>query len=156
MTQLEHAPWAQWRLTGQESLFYWHSLTAYHCSAEAPLAGVPFPRSFDSLLALRQSWSTRLKSLPFDLDAPVPCLNKGISCQEKGDKNCSWAGWPKGLPSLDQWLRVLQMCARETSHSALDCSANNPERLLCSPCAFGQSLYRVLTREIERECTRWW
>ncbi len=26
------------------------------------------------------------------------------------------------------------------------------ERLLCSPRAFGQSLYRVLIREIEREC----
>ncbi len=23
----------------------------------------------------------------------------------------------------------------------------------CSPCAFGQSLYRVLTREIKQECT---
>ncbi len=27
MMQWEHAPWAQWRLTGQESLFYWHILT---------------------------------------------------------------------------------------------------------------------------------
>ncbi len=32
-----------------------YSLTASHCSAEARLAGVPFPRSFDSRLALRQS-----------------------------------------------------------------------------------------------------
>ncbi len=54
------------------------------------------------------------------------------------------------------WVRALQMCARKTSHTARDCSANNPERLICSPCAFGQSLYRVLTREIERECMRWW
>ncbi len=23
------------------------------------------------------------------------------------------------------------------------------------PCAFGQSLYRILTREIEQDCTRW-
>ncbi len=30
--------------------------------------------------------------------------------------------------------------AQETSHTALDCYTNNPERLICSPCAFGQSL----------------
>ncbi len=40
-----------------------YSLTASHCSAEAHLAGVPFQRSFDSRLALRQSYSARLKSL---------------------------------------------------------------------------------------------
>ncbi len=57
---------------------------------------------------------------------------------------------------------ALQMCvcacarfsARKTSHTARDCYSNNPERLLCSPRAFGQSLYRVLIREIEWECTR--
>ncbi len=32
-----------------------YSLTASHCSTEVNLAGVPFPRSFDSCLALRQS-----------------------------------------------------------------------------------------------------
>ncbi len=53
-------------------------------------------------------------------------------------------------------VRAFQMCARKTSHTARDCYVNNPERLICSPCAFGQSLYRVLIREIERECTRWW
>ncbi len=46
-----------------------YSLTASHCSTEAHLAGLPFPRSFDSLLVLRQSCSARLKSLPFDVDA---------------------------------------------------------------------------------------
>ncbi len=40
-----------------------YSLTASHCSAEAHLAGVPFPCSFDSHLALRQSCIARLKSL---------------------------------------------------------------------------------------------
>ncbi len=40
-----------------------YSLTASHCSAEAHLAGVPFPCSFDSLLVLRQSCSAHLKSL---------------------------------------------------------------------------------------------
>ncbi len=49
-------------------------------------------------------------------------------------------------------VRVLQMCARKTSHTARDCSANNPDRFICSTCAFGQSLYRVLVREIE--CVR--
>ncbi len=44
-------------------------LTASHCSTEAHLAGAPFPLSFDLRLALRQSCSARLKSLPFDLDA---------------------------------------------------------------------------------------
>ncbi len=43
----------------------------------------------------------------------------------------------------------------KTSHTARDCYSNNPKRFICSPRAFGQSLYRVLTREIERECTRW-
>ncbi len=46
-----------------------YSLTASHCSTEAHLAGVPFPRSFDSRLVLRQSCSVRLKNLPFDLNA---------------------------------------------------------------------------------------
>ncbi len=32
-----------------------YSLTASHCSTEARLAGVPFPRSFDSRLVLRKS-----------------------------------------------------------------------------------------------------
>ncbi len=46
-----------------------YSRTASRCSTEAHLAGVPSPRSFDSRLALRQSFSVRLKSLPFDVDA---------------------------------------------------------------------------------------
>ncbi len=66
-----------------------YSLTASHCSTEAHLAGVPFPRSFDSRLVLRQSCCACLKSL-------IGCgckkthrfrINKGISCQEKGDQN---------------------------------------------------------------------
>ncbi len=40
-----------------------YSLTASHCSTKAHLAGVHFPRSFDSCLVLRQSCSARLKSL---------------------------------------------------------------------------------------------
>ncbi len=40
-----------------------YSLTASHCSTETHLAGVPFPRSFDSRLVLRQSCSAHLKSL---------------------------------------------------------------------------------------------
>ncbi len=51
-------------------------------------------------------------------------------------------------------VHALQMCAQET-HTALDCYSKNPERFICSPCAFGQSLYRVPIREIERECTCW-
>ncbi len=45
-----------------------YSLTASHCSTKAHLAGVPFSRSFDSRLALRQNCSACLKSLLFDLD----------------------------------------------------------------------------------------
>ncbi len=48
---------------------------------------------------------------------------------------------------------VLQY-AENFSHSAR-LLLNNPERFICSPRAFVQSLYRVLTREIDRECTRW-
>ncbi len=40
-----------------------YSLTASRCSTEAHLADVPFPRSFDSRLALRQSCIAHLKSL---------------------------------------------------------------------------------------------
>ncbi len=40
-----------------------YSRTASHCSTEAHLAGVPFPRSCDSRLVLRQSYTARLKSL---------------------------------------------------------------------------------------------
>ncbi len=67
-------------------------LTASHCSTEAHLAGVPFPRSFDSRLVQRQNCSARLKSLVGCgcKNTPVPRLNKGISCQEKGDKNGSF------------------------------------------------------------------
>ncbi len=86
-----------------------YSLTAYHCSTEARLAGVQFPPSFDSRLALRQSRSTRLE-VSFDVDA-------------------NWAGWPKRWPSLDQ---VIQMRALKTSLTALDCYFNNPEHLTCS------------------------
>ncbi len=46
-----------------------YSLTASRCSTEAHLAGVPFPRLFDSRLVLRQSCSARLKRITFDLDA---------------------------------------------------------------------------------------
>ncbi len=53
-------------------------------------------------------------------------------------------------------VRALQMCAWETSHTALNYYSNNPKCLLCSPRAFRQCLYRVLIREIEREYTRWW
>ncbi len=49
--------------------------------------------------------------------------------------------------------RVLQY-AENFSHSAR-LLLNNPERFICCPRAFVQSLYRVLTREIERECRRW-
>ncbi len=56
-------------------------------------------------------------------------------------------------------VRELQMCvcacASGVCVCASDCSANNPERFICSPRAFGQFLYRVLIREIERECTLW-
>ncbi len=90
-----------------------YSLTASHCSTEAHLAGVPFPRSFDSRLALRQSCSVRLKSL-------VGCgckkthrfrvLIKAFLVKKKGTKTAGWfwvgcrfcrfwAGWP----SLDLW-----------------------------------------------------
>ncbi len=40
-----------------------YSQTASRCSTEAHLSGVPFPRSFDSRLVLRQSCSAHLKNL---------------------------------------------------------------------------------------------
>ncbi len=63
-----------------------------------------------------------------------------------------------GELSIHTELMRLSVCvpARESSHTVRDCYSNNPERLICSPCDFRQSLYRVLIREIERECMRWW
>ncbi len=46
-----------------------YSLTAFHYSTEAHLAGLPFLRLSDSCLVLRQSCSARLKIIPFDVDA---------------------------------------------------------------------------------------
>ncbi len=78
-------------LTGKFVLLT-YSLTSYHCSSEAHLAGVPFPCSFDSRLSMRQNCSACLKSLVVCgcKNTPVPRLNKGISCQEKGVKNCGF------------------------------------------------------------------
>ncbi len=71
------------------------------------------------------------------------CLNLFIHAQKSGGE--------LNLVFVQSWrgclcahfgcvcVRVLQMCAWKTSHTARDCSANNPERLLCSPCVFGQS-----------------
>ncbi len=94
-----------------------YSLTASHCSTEAHLAGVPFPRSFDSRLVLRLHCSARLKSLigcGCKKNTPVPRLNKGISCQEKGDKNCSFEqgghGHPLALPLLHGWSKWSRHC----------------------------------------------
>ncbi len=66
-----------------------YSLTASRCSTEAHLAGVPFPRLFDSRLVLRQSCSAHLKR-------PVGCgckknhrfrvLIKAFLVRKKGTK----------------------------------------------------------------------
>ncbi len=67
-----------------------YSLTASHCSTEAHLADVPFPRSFDSRLALRQSCSARLKSLSLmwmQKNTPVSAvLIKAFLVKKKGTK----------------------------------------------------------------------
>ncbi len=102
-----------------------YSLTASHCSTEAHLAGVPFPRSFDSRLVLRQNCSARLKSLigcGCKNNTPVPRLNKGISCQEKGDKNCSFEQgghghhWPP--PGSATAARMKQVITTLWSHTS--------------------------------------
>ncbi len=69
------------------------SLTASHCSTEAHLAGVQFPRSFDSCLVLKHASE-----------------KSGLMWMQ------NWAGWP----SLDQVLPVLQMCARKSAHTWKD------------------------------------
>ncbi len=57
-----------------------YSLTASRCSTEAHLAGVPFPRSFDSHLVRRQSCSALLvrapasrTGIPGSRPAPTSC-----------------------------------------------------------------------------------
>ncbi len=106
-----------------------YSLTAYHCSTEARLTGVQFPPSFDSRLVLRQS--VRKSRLMWMQD---------------------WSGWPKRWPSLDQ---VIQMRARKTPLTALDCYSNNPEHLTCSPFCLRAVLISSPDTRVERGRTRW-
>ncbi len=68
MTRTERAPWAVTADRTGKIVLLTYSLTASRCSTEVHLGGVPFPRSFDSRLVLRQSCSVRLKSLPFDVN----------------------------------------------------------------------------------------
>ncbi len=63
-----------------------YSLTASHCSAEAHLADAPFPRSFDSRLALRQSCSTRLVSFGCKKTHRFRILIKAFLVKKKGTK----------------------------------------------------------------------
>ncbi len=50
--------------------------------------------------------------------------------------------------------RASDVCAENFSHSA-PLLLQQSRAFLCSPRPFEQSLYRVLIREIERECTLW-
>ncbi len=73
-----------------------YSLTAYHCSTEARLAGVQFPPSFDSRLVLRQSRSTRLE-VSFYVDAKLSRVAEEVAKFRSGDSDA---------------------CAENSSHSA--------------------------------------
>ncbi len=109
-----------------------YSLTAYHCSTEARLTGVQFPPSFDSRLVLRQSRSTHLE-VSFDVDARLSRVAKEVAI-------------------LDQ---VIQMRARKTPLTALDCYSNNPEHLTCSPFCLRAVLISSPDTRVERGRTRW-
>ncbi len=49
-------------------------------------------------------------------------------------------------------VRALQMCVSVHGKLLTSARLQHPERFICSPRAFVQCLYRVLIREIEREC----
>ncbi len=68
-----------------------YSLTASR-SAEAYLTGVSFPRSCDAPGAEAKLKHASEKScwMWMQKNTPVSRLNKGFSCQEKGDRNCSF------------------------------------------------------------------
>ncbi len=59
-------------------------------------------------------------------NTPVPHLNKGISCQEKGDKTAVLSRLNKGVAKFRSVApRASDLCT-DSSHTALDCDSNNP------------------------------
>ncbi len=92
MTRSEHVPWAQWRQTGQERLFYWqpNSVSLFYrssfgwCTFSALICLAPGAEAKLQCTSEKSRWMWMQKN------TLVPRLNKGISCQEKGDKNCSF------------------------------------------------------------------
>ncbi len=117
-----------------------YSLTASHCSVEAHLAGVPFPRSCDSHLALRQSWSTRLKSLVLcgcKKILQLRVLIKPFLIKKKGTESAVLSRVAKGVAklrsrppqapplnalevALDKSVCLMHKCKRDTSHKTFD------------------------------------
>ncbi len=68
--------------------------------------------SLDSLLAMRQSCSARLKSLVWCGCKKIHrfrVLIKAFLVKKKGTKLQFWTGWPKGWRSLDQWWPRLHL-----------------------------------------------
>ncbi len=94
-----------------------YRLRASHCSTEAHLAGVSFPRSFDA--------SERSR-----LIHRFCVLIKAFLVKKKGTKSSV-------LSRVAKFRSVVFRCVRGKLHTALDCYSNNPEHLLCSPCALG-------------------
>ncbi len=77
-------------------------LCAWYWRAHAP-STVQFPRSFDSHLALKWSWSARLKRLSFDVVVKMFCdwIN-ALLVKRKSDRSnsCEWVANPSPAPAL--------------------------------------------------------
>ncbi len=76
---MKRALWAQWRLTGQESLFYWHIAEQHLIVLPKLIWLTPGAEAKLQCMSEKSCWMWMQKN------TPVPRLNKGISCQEKGD-----------------------------------------------------------------------
>ncbi len=76
-----------------------------------------------------------------------------VKCKAKKRKRRAQFSIRAELTQLSVCVRFRYVCRKLLTQRAT-VSANNPESFIHSPRAFGQSLYRVLIREIEREVVR--
>ncbi len=125
-----------------------YSLTASHCSAEAHLAGVPFPRSFDS----------RLESLVWCGCKKIHRFRilKAFLVKKKGTKTAVLSRVAKGVAKFRSVApRAWDVCTENFSQ----CSTVTPTiPIVLYACLVPSGRPYIefwMIREFERECTCW-